>query len=65
MQDSSVENAILDGEIVAFDEEGRPSFSLMQQRTGMTSPGDAQSAQPRACQSFITRLTCSTSTAIT
>ncbi len=29
-----VENAILDGEIVALDEEGRPSFSLMQQRTG-------------------------------
>jgi len=33
-----VENAILDGEVVALDEEGRPSFSLMQQRTGMTSP---------------------------
>src|SRR4029077_19679991 len=28
------ERAILDGEIVALDEEGRPSFSLMQQRTG-------------------------------
>jgi bifunctional non-homologous end joining protein LigD len=26
--------AILDGEIVALDAEGRPSFSLMQQRTG-------------------------------
>ncbi|MGC2696509.1 MAG: non-homologous end-joining DNA ligase [Candidatus Angelobacter sp.] len=36
----SVENAILDGEVVALDEEGRPSFSLMQQRTGMTSPGN-------------------------
>jgi bifunctional non-homologous end joining protein LigD len=28
------ETAVLDGEIVAIDEQGRPSFSLMQQRTG-------------------------------
>ena len=28
------ERAILDGEIAALDEQGRPSFSLMQQRTG-------------------------------
>jgi bifunctional non-homologous end joining protein LigD len=28
------ETAIIDGEIVAYDGEGRPSFSLMQQRTG-------------------------------
>jgi bifunctional non-homologous end joining protein LigD len=34
-----VEKAVLDGEVVALDEEGRPSFSLMQQRTGMTHPG--------------------------
>jgi bifunctional non-homologous end joining protein LigD len=32
------ERAIFDGEIVALDEEGRPSFSLMQQRTGF-QPG--------------------------
>lgn len=31
--------AILDGEIVALDEEGRSSFSLMQQRTGMGQGG--------------------------
>ncbi len=30
--------AVLDGEIVALDEQGRPSFSLMQQRTGF-QPG--------------------------
>ena len=30
----SAQRAILDGEIVALDDEGRPSFSLMQQRTG-------------------------------
>ena len=29
--------AVLDGEIVAFDDEGRPSFSLMQQRAGIRS----------------------------
>jgi bifunctional non-homologous end joining protein LigD len=32
-------NAILDGEIVALDEQGRASFSLMQQRTGFREPG--------------------------
>jgi bifunctional non-homologous end joining protein LigD len=32
------ERAIVDGEIVALDDEGRPSFSLMQQRTGF-QPG--------------------------
>ena len=33
--------AILDGEIVALDDQGRPSFSLMQQRTGFR-PGRAR-----------------------
>ncbi|HET7840435.1 MAG TPA: DNA polymerase ligase N-terminal domain-containing protein, partial [Terriglobia bacterium] len=33
------ETAVVDGEIVALDEQGRPSFSLMQQRTGMSHPG--------------------------
>jgi bifunctional non-homologous end joining protein LigD len=31
--------AVLDGEIVALDEEGRSSFSLMQQRTGFSPAG--------------------------
>ena len=32
-------NAILDGEVVALDEHGRASFSLMQQRTGFRPGG--------------------------
>lgn len=31
-------DAVLDGEVVAFDEDGRPSFELMQLRMGLTSP---------------------------
>ena len=36
-------NAILDGEVVALDEEGKASFSLMQQRTGFR-PGGRRAA---------------------
>ncbi|MGA2020539.1 MAG: non-homologous end-joining DNA ligase [Candidatus Sulfotelmatobacter sp.] len=36
-------NAILDGEVVALDEQGRASFSLMQQRTGFR-PGGRRTA---------------------
>lgn len=32
-------NAIVDGEVVALDNKGRPSFSLMQQRTGFRPGG--------------------------
>ena len=39
-------NAILDGEVVVLDEQGRPSFSLMQQRTGIRAHG-RQSAPDR------------------
>jgi bifunctional non-homologous end joining protein LigD len=33
------ETAVIDGEVVALDDEGRPSFSLMQQRTGFRARG--------------------------
>src|SRR5271166_2918382 len=36
-------NAILDGEVVALDDQGRASFSLMQQRTGFR-PGGRRAA---------------------
>jgi bifunctional non-homologous end joining protein LigD len=43
------ETAILDGEIVALDEQGRASFSLMQQRSGFQGP-DKRSPQDRSVQ---------------
>lgn len=39
-------SAILDGEVVVLDDQGRPSFSLMQQRTGIRSHG--RQAGPRS-----------------
>ena len=38
-QSIAAESAIVDGEIVALDSEGRSSFSLMQQRTGIGEGG--------------------------
>jgi bifunctional non-homologous end joining protein LigD len=35
----NAKSAILDGEVVVLDDQGRPSFSLMQQRTGLRSRG--------------------------
>lgn len=42
-----VKEAVLDGEVVALDDQGRSSFSLMQQRTGMTKPGKARGSGDR------------------
>jgi bifunctional non-homologous end joining protein LigD len=38
-QSINAKNAVLDGEVVVLDDQGRPSFSLMQQRTGFRSHG--------------------------
>jgi bifunctional non-homologous end joining protein LigD len=38
-------NAVLDGEIVAPDEAGRPSFERLQQRMNLTSPHDVERAK--------------------
>lgn len=35
---------VLDGEVVAFDAAGRPSFEALQQRMNISSPGRAQAA---------------------
>lgn len=42
--------AVLDGEIVALDEEGRSSFSRMQQRTGFRPHWTQGKAHPRAAR---------------
>ena len=34
--------AVLDGEIVAINDEGRPDFGLLQRRMGVSRPGDAR-----------------------
>lgn len=39
----SAQSAVIDGEIVALDGEGRPSFSLMQER--LSNPGDKSQAR--------------------
>jgi bifunctional non-homologous end joining protein LigD len=38
-------NAVLDGEIVATDENGRTSFELLQQRMNLASPADIEKAR--------------------
>jgi bifunctional non-homologous end joining protein LigD len=40
-------DAVLDGEIVALDAKGRPSFGLLQQRMGLSKPGDVERARGR------------------
>jgi bifunctional non-homologous end joining protein LigD len=47
----AADTAIIDGEIVAYDANGRPSFSLMQQRTGLVA-GETRSRAPVSLVAF-------------
>ena len=41
----AVDSAVLDGEIVALDDHGRPSFGLLQNRINLTNPADVRRAR--------------------
>jgi bifunctional non-homologous end joining protein LigD len=45
LADAVTGDAVLDGEIVALDDAGRPSFSRLQTRSGITSPRDVERAR--------------------
>ncbi|MFP7760032.1 ATP-dependent DNA ligase [Marisediminicola sp. LYQ85] len=46
-------DAVLDGEIVTFDERGRPDFGQLQSRMGVTRPKDVAAAAKHAPVHFI------------
>lgn len=48
LADALAHDAIVDGEIVAFDRAGRPDFGSLQPRMGLTRPGDVSAAAKKA-----------------
>lgn len=46
-------NAVLDGEIVAFDENGRNSFEVLQQRMNLSNPREIERARKRTPVSLV------------
>ncbi len=44
---------VLDGELVAFDDDGVPDFGLLQQRVGLSRPTDVRSARQRVPLAFL------------
>ena len=62
----NAKSAIVDGEVVALDENGQPQFSLLQDRAGMGHFGSAarrRASRSSSRPSSTTSSTCSTSTA--
>ncbi|MEO7803514.1 MAG: non-homologous end-joining DNA ligase [Actinomycetota bacterium] len=47
------ETAVLDGEIVALDTAGKPSFERMQQRIGLTRPSDVRRGTETVALDFV------------
>lgn len=45
--------AVLDGEIVAFDDRGRPSFQLLQQRMGLSNPATIRARSAATPVTFV------------
>ena len=42
-----LDDTILDGEIVALNDDGAPDFGLLQQRMGLTKPAEVAAAAER------------------